>query len=218
MPHHTPAEDDGTGLIAQSITVLLGGLLRRDPRAIGPNQPFTLLGVDAMLGAELVALLRRNHGFEVEPADLYDHPTPADLARYLAVQPAEDGAETPYSQRARPDPGRLHGLQETAGRRAQDTPAAGRLRAEDVVQRLCELLAETLRCDLWEIDPSASFRSLGLDGPLGAEFVAQVNGNYGLDVRADVLFDHPNPAALAAHIAVGSPRPGARAAGVLRGS
>ncbi len=66
---------------------------------------------------------------------------------------------------------------------------------------LREQLAETLYCDIHDIDTAASFNSLGLDSILGAEFVAFVNNAYGLKEKAGVLYDHPSLEALAAHIA-----------------
>ncbi|NIL52596.1 acyl carrier protein [Streptomyces sp. 2BBP-J2] len=75
-----------------------------------------------------------------------------------------------------------------------------------------EQLAETLYCDLHDVDPGASFSSLGLDSILGAEFVAFVNNAYGLKEKAGVLYDHPSPRALAAHIAARTAAPSPAAA------
>lgn len=77
-------------------------------------------------------------------------------------------------------------------------PHGGR---DDVLGVLREQLAETLCCDVFDIDTEATFRSLGLDPVLGAEFLDFVNGAYGLRARPAVLFDHPCLSALAAHIA-----------------
>ena len=70
-----------------------------------------------------------------------------------------------------------------------------------MLETLREQLAETLYCDVWDIDVDATFNALGLDSILGVEFVAFLNNAYGLDEKAGVLYDHPSLTALAAHIA-----------------
>lgn len=65
---------------------------------------------------------------------------------------------------------------------------------------LREELARILCCDPWDIDTTAAFNVLGVDSILGAEFVATVNHIYALRERAVTLYDHPNLAALAAHV------------------
>jgi acyl carrier protein len=81
---------------------------------------------------------------------------------------------------------------------AAAVPAGERTAA--VLETLREQLAQTLYCDVWDIDTDATFNSLGLDSILGVEFVAFLNNAYGLDEKAGVLYDHPSLAALAAHI------------------
>jgi hypothetical protein len=185
-----PAGAAGTaGCITQEITAVLGALLDRDGCSIEAGQCFELLGLDSLLGAQLTALLGAVYGCDLEPADLYDHPTPADLARHLAGLVGGAPPARPVSHRAVPPPA------------VARCAARGGLGVQEVLQSLCEELAHTLCCDLWDIDPGATFRALGLDTVLGAQFVACLNTAYGLGAGPAILFDHPTAPALAQYIA-----------------
>lgn len=72
---------------------------------------------------------------------------------------------------------------------------------EQVLTPLLAVLADVLRITPERIDPEETFRLLGVGSLLSVQFVAALNGHYGTDVRADVLLDHPTPAALARHLA-----------------
>ncbi|MEU3838478.1 beta-ketoacyl synthase N-terminal-like domain-containing protein [Streptomyces sp. NPDC028635] len=91
-------------------------------------------------------------------------------------------------------------------------------RVAGVLTTLREQLAETLYCDIHDVDPHASFNALGVDSILGAEFVAFVNNAYGLKEKTGVLYDQPSLTALATYIAsrtgTPAPQPAAPADGV----
>jgi hypothetical protein len=74
-----------------------------------------------------------------------------------------------------------------------------------VLDVLREELARILCCDPWDIDTKAPFNVLGVDSILGAEFVATINDIYGLRERAVTLYDHPDLAAMAAHVVSATP-------------
>ncbi|MFD9584814.1 acyl carrier protein [Streptomyces sp. NPDC059980] len=80
-------------------------------------------------------------------------------------------------------------------------PAASDGAHEQLLGSLVVVLADVLRITPERIDPEETFRLLGLGSLLSVQFVAALNGHYGTDVRADVLLDHPTPAALARHLA-----------------
>ncbi len=140
-----------------------------------------------MTAAQFVALLNSACRTDIEAADLYDYPTPGALAEYAAACLTGSRPPKPLSEQAVP-----------AGLAAAAT--APRADSGDVLEVLLEQLARTLCCDVWDIDSEATFRSLGLTPLPAAEFLAFVNDAYRLGARPAVLFDHPTPAALAAHI------------------
>ncbi|MET7622223.1 phosphopantetheine-binding protein [Streptomyces sp. NPDC005408] len=172
---------------------VLARLLCREPADIELEQTFWLLGFDALLGAQFVALLNAACGSDIEVAELDDYPTPAALARHIAAQLAGTPSPRLRGERAVPEPRPVQADRPTTGR-ANEGRAV-------VLKVLREQLAETLCCDVFDIDTEATFRSLGLDPVLSAEFLAFVNGAYGLQARPAVLFEHPSLSALSAHIA-----------------
>ncbi|SFY42087.1 phosphopantetheine-binding protein (plasmid) [Streptomyces atratus] len=70
----------------------------------------------------------------------------------------------------------------------------------DVLTDLIGVLGDVLRVKPEKIDPEQTFPSLGLDSLLVVEFVAVVNGRYGLQVRATDLYDYPTPASFAQEV------------------
>ncbi|MCC0100542.1 acyl carrier protein [Streptomyces flavotricini] len=71
----------------------------------------------------------------------------------------------------------------------------------DVLTDLIGVLGDVLRVKPEKIDPEQTFQSMGLDSLLVVEFVAVVNTQYGLRVRATDLYDFPTPASFAREVA-----------------
>ncbi|MFJ8546491.1 phosphopantetheine-binding protein [Streptomyces sp. NPDC093586] len=92
---------------------------------------------------------------------------------------------------------------------SQTVPATASASPDDLLTELVVMLAAVLRLKPEKIDPSHTFRSLGLDSLLTVEFVATVNARYGTAVKADALLDQPTPLAFARHVARERGTPGA---------
>ncbi|MGW1171022.1 phosphopantetheine-binding protein [Streptomyces sp. NPDC001153] len=162
------------GDILVELTAVLAGVVHVDPDRVDPEQPFPVLGLDSLLTVEFVTAVNRHFGVRIAAAALYEHPTPALLARHVAA--VRGGAdESPAVQ----DPG---------------ASAA-------VLQVLREQLARILHCAPWEIDGGAAFAELGIDSVLAADFVAGVNRAYGLTERPVTVHEHPSLAAMASYVA-----------------
>jgi acyl carrier protein len=173
-----------------------------DPADLDPEQTFQTLGVDSILSVEFVALVNARFGTDMKATELYDHPTPSAFARQVAARATGGQPTAPAPVAQTPAPASV--AQNPAPVPVAQTPAPARAdgdRAAAVLQTLREQLAETLYCEVWDIDVHATFNTLGLDSILGVEFVAFLNNAYGLDEKAGVLYDHPSLTALAAHVA-----------------
>ncbi|MEU6556610.1 acyl carrier protein [Streptomyces sp. NPDC046915] len=174
MTSEPTAPTGAPGDVLAELTAVLADLLHVEPDRIDPEQPFQALGLDSMLTIEFVTALGARFGIRIAAAVLYDHPTPAALARHVTDVRSQTGPRPPA-----PDPG-----------------AAGA-----VLQVLREQLARILHCAPWEIDPGAGFAELGIDSILAAEFVAGINRAYGLTERPVTVYDHPSLAAMASFVA-----------------
>lgn len=179
LPAFRAPRDDG----ADRLVRVLAQVLRVQPEKVNPDQTFHSLGVDSMLAVEFVATVNSHYATRVDATALYDHPTPAAFARHLA--------------------------RETANGPSARRPAAFPDGAASVLGTLRQSLASILGCDPWDIDASAPFPVLGLDSIRSAEFVAEINRAYGLDEESVILYDHPNLAAMAGHLAAHAVRAGA---------
>ncbi|MFD1623314.1 non-ribosomal peptide synthetase [Azospirillum griseum] len=71
------------------IADLIAGLLERE--RVGPSDNLFDLGGHSLMVIKLVSRLRRRLGVEVPPGLVFDHPTPAALARALRADEAEPG-------------------------------------------------------------------------------------------------------------------------------
>ncbi|ROQ57464.1 acyl carrier protein [Streptomyces sp. 840.1] len=223
MPHErrTPLRTGAVVPPRDMVTDLVAALadaLRLKPEKIDPEQTFRSLGVDSLLTVEFVATVNARYGTAVKASVLLDHPTPLDFARHMARElgvRASQAAESPSSgpgTRAVPPtmpwpvpvpvpaPASVAGPAPLPGGpvAAPAPPGPG---ARMILDLLREELARLLCCDPWDIDPTAAFGLLGVDSIIGAQFVAVVNRTYGMSERAVTLYDHPDLAALASHIA-----------------
>ncbi|MFE4550275.1 phosphopantetheine-binding protein [Streptomyces sp. NPDC056785] len=178
----TPAAD-----VLAELTAVLAGMMGVEPQRLDAQDSFRLLGLDSMLSVEFVAALNARYGTRIAATALYEHPTPAALARHLA---AELAAPAPASAPA-PSPAPVS-APVSAG-----SPVPG---ADAVTDTLRTQLAGILHCAVRDIDVSAPFDALGLDSILAAEFLAGINRTYGLSEQTDLLYDHPDLAAMAAYV------------------
>ncbi|MFI1734583.1 acyl carrier protein [Streptomyces acidicola] len=163
---------------------ILAAVLHLKSDKVDPGRTFRSLGLDSLLTVEFVATVNARYGTAVKPDALFDHPTPLAFARHVTRQGPSD--HVPAGQPRVPGPQFVEA----------PTPSAG----EAVLEVLREELARILCCDPWEVSTTAAFNVLGIDSILGAQFVATVNEIYGIQERPVTLYDHPDLAALAAHI------------------
>lgn len=73
-------ETEITELLVQRIAALR----KRDASTIDPSSPFNELGIDSLDAVTLTGELEGHLGLTIDPAELFDHPTPRDLAAFLA--------------------------------------------------------------------------------------------------------------------------------------
>ncbi|MGA5418558.1 acyl carrier protein [Streptomyces pseudogriseolus] len=174
MTSEPTAPSDGHGDVLAELTAVLADVVHADPDRVDPEQQFAVFGLDSLLSVEFVSAVTQRFGVRITGTDLYEHPTPALLARHLTA--VRQGAEE-----------------------APAAPDAGASAA--VLQVLREQLAQILHCDPWEIDGGAGFAELGIGSVLAARFVAGVNHAFGLEERPFSVYEHPSLAAMAAYIA-----------------
>jgi acyl transferase domain-containing protein len=157
------------------------------PGEIGPEEDFVSAGVDSILAAELVQLLRSQAGVDLEIERLHATRTARALARELAGD--APSPETAAVTAPAPEPPRHAG----SGEPDDDAP-------EELREKLRQLAGDCLYVPSEKIDVAAEFTAIGLDSVLAVEFVSQINGAFDADLTVQTLHEHPTVGRLAAHL------------------
>ncbi|WP_395576637.1 phosphopantetheine-binding protein [Streptomyces sp. BK79] len=78
------AAGSGGDAVLDELRGHLAATVHCDPAALDPETAFPLLGLDSILSAEFVAAVNRAYGLTERPVTLYDHPSLAAMAEYIA--------------------------------------------------------------------------------------------------------------------------------------
>src|SRR6185437_6357272 len=133
------------------------------------------------------------------PAAVESHLAPtAEKPRHIALPPlsASSLSSTPAgSGGVSAVEGRSPALQAPANpvpasKSAGAAPGSS-LSLESLEESLLASLAKTLCMEQEEIHPNTPFINMGLDSVVGVEWVQKINGNWGLNITAATVYDHP---------------------------
>jgi polyketide synthase PksN len=96
----------GADAVLDELRGHLAATVHCDPAALDPETAFPQLGLDSILAAEFVAAVNRAYGLTERPVTLYDHPSLAAMAEYIAgAAPGAPGAAGSLARAdAAPDP------------------------------------------------------------------------------------------------------------------
>jgi|GEM_PF-3338886 len=163
---------------------LIAQTLYLAPEQIGEDRKWSELGFDSILAVELARSIQGRFGIPFTAATLYDHPTVADLAAFLASRsPSASPALVPAA--APPLP---------SAPTPEPPPASALLR------RVGELTAATLYVDAATLAPERRFAELGLDSILAVELARAISREWNLSFPAALLYEHPTPEAVTRYL------------------
>ncbi|MGZ8245038.1 beta-ketoacyl synthase N-terminal-like domain-containing protein, partial [Methylomagnum sp.] len=80
-----PAEVSLPTFLLGEISAVLAGLLDLAGRTPEPGRPFVEFGVDSLLAVEVIRALNARLGISLRKTDLFNHPTPGELAGHIAA-------------------------------------------------------------------------------------------------------------------------------------
>jgi acyl carrier protein len=81
--NHLPATE---AEITERLVMQIAIIRKREPATVDPTRPFNELGIDSLDAMALVGDIEDSFAVVVDPAELFDYPTPGDLARMIAAR------------------------------------------------------------------------------------------------------------------------------------
>ncbi|AGK51518.1 enoyl-CoA hydratase/isomerase family protein [Burkholderia thailandensis MSMB121] len=158
---------------------------------------FVDLGLDSVTAVTWARTLGRALSIELTPAHVYQYPSVAKLLAYLreatdgvAVRGDVGGADAVPAAAPAPGPKPQPTL--------EPTPAAAAGIA--IVEIVRQTLAAELQLDAQDIDAHASFVDMGLDSVTAVTWARKLHERLAVDLSPTQLYQHPNVAALCAHL------------------
>ena len=173
---------------------------------VDPQQPLMAAGLDSLSAVELRNSLEAKLGTELPTTLVFDYPTVAALAGFLAskVQPGADAAGAADSASAS---GSEEEEEEAPRQRRTKRPAAAGQRAALSTEERAALMVlqinETVAAVLGssDIDPQQPLMAAGLDSLSAVELRNSLEAKLGTELPTTLVFDYPTIGALAGFLA-----------------
>lgn len=157
--------------IQKELVTLLTDLLYLEEGEVDDTQTFVALGLDSILGVELVKKINNKWKLSIPTSQIYSYPTVLELSNYISLSLG------------------LAGTSETKKTFVESSE-------QEVINvfnegELKNVLAALLYLEKEEISSTDTFASLGLDSILGVEFVKKINKEFGIQCATSLLYNYP---------------------------
>lgn len=157
--------------ILQAISANIARLLKLEPDTLDLSCSFLQLGINSVLGVDLVVQLSEELGVDLGVEAIFDYRGPKELADHIS------------------------GL---LGTHAQNPGT--KEEADDFKSLIIREIACMLDLQPADVDASESFLRLGINSVLGVDLVNRLNERTGLFLGVEVIFDYRSPAELADYL------------------
>ncbi len=172
--------DGVLGRVEGFVREVIAETMRFEVAEVERDRPFRDMGIDSLISMELLKPLRERVGY-VPATVLFEFPTVGRLAGYLVAEHGEAVSAT-------------FGEAEAV---VQAPPGDGVLgRVEGFVR---EVIAETMRFEVAEVERDRPFRDMGIDSLISMELLKPLRERVGY-VPATVLFEFPTVGRLAGYL------------------
>jgi probable biosynthetic protein (TIGR04098 family) len=166
--------------IQKELLTLVSELLYLEESEVDDTQTFVSLGLDSILGVELVKKINNKWQLSIPTSQIYSYPNIVELSDYI-ISSLE-----------------LTGTNETKKSFVKNTE-------QEVINvfeegELKNILAELLYLEKEEVSGTDTFVALGLDSILGVEFVKKINKEFGTQCSTSLLYSYPTLSELYAYL------------------
>jgi acyl carrier protein len=180
---------------AAVLSVILG-IMENLGGAASPEQPFMDSGIDSLGAVQLRNEIATAFGVELQPTVTFDHPTPAALAKHVALQVSGDeiiavpdgpAVEQPVKQQ-----------QENTDPVPAAASTSSALATADVLHDVMSVVENVLGTAVDAEDP---LMASGLDSLGAVQLRNAISERFGVELPATAALDYPTGSAIATHIA-----------------
>jgi probable biosynthetic protein (TIGR04098 family) len=166
--------------IQKELLTVVSDLLYLEECEIDERQTFVALGLDSILGVELVKKINKKWMLSMPASQIYSYPNISELSSYIALN-----------------------LKSTAINETKKTFVEST--EQEVINvfkegELKNILADLLYLEKEEISVTDTFVTLGLDSILGVEFVKKINKELGTQCPTSLLYSYPTLSELYAYL------------------
>lgn len=162
-----------------------------EPEEIGINRSFMELGVDSVIGIEIVKSINKKYGIKINTVKIYQYPNLIDFAQFIYDQLCDKEKESCHTVTEN----KTYKIEE-----ATESKKSGAKNLETIIEELAESLAEELFLPVSDIDCERSFLELGVDSIIGVNWVRTLGKKYKIDINTTSIYKHPNIYELAGYI------------------
>ncbi|RBL89850.1 SDR family NAD(P)-dependent oxidoreductase [Chitinophaga flava] len=166
------------------------------------NRAFQELGLDSIVGVELIKSINEQFDIKINATKLYDYPTLKTLAGYITTQlsASQEKEDQKVTVMATKD---TISLISPEVENTPVQPVAVRpdkhIQEQTVLAQLNEILRNTLYLDD-DFDESKAFQELGLDSIVGVELIKSINEQLHIQLNATKLYDYPTLKTLTSYV------------------
>lgn len=163
---------DNNKNIRDELRILICDLLYLEVDEIEENETFIKLGLDSVLGVELIRKINKKWQLSLATAQIYNYPSILELSNYIGSV-----ANKPEASQ-----------EEIEGILESEKPISNIVEKDN----LKEILADILYLEKEEISFMDTFIELGLDSILGVEFIKKINKDLDIQCSTSVLYNYPS--------------------------
>ena len=145
-------------------------------KEIDEDEKFIDMGMDSITGVTFVKKINTEYGLDISATQIYNHPTLLDLSGYILEEGRKKGLFQPERK--------MEVMHTIENFETND---------EDILGKIKDKTGKILSAELHlkEIDEDEKFIDMGMDSITGVTFVKKINTEYGLDISATQIYNHP---------------------------